>query len=82
MKKKESNYQTKNLKSGHGPHKGPDTKTKWPTDRRSQYEYNWKSTFESFLQKAWTEERAIPSNASHINQTPIYEISKKVKLSP
>jgi hypothetical protein len=35
--KKESNCQIKKLKSGHGPHWGPGTKTNWPTDRRSQY---------------------------------------------
>jgi hypothetical protein len=29
------------LKSGHGHHKGPDTKTNWPTDRRSQYNLTW-----------------------------------------
>jgi hypothetical protein len=29
--------QTKKLKSGHGPHWVPGTKTNWPTDRRSQY---------------------------------------------
>jgi hypothetical protein len=36
-KKKESNCQTKKLKSGHGPHWGPGTKMNWPTDRRTQY---------------------------------------------
>jgi hypothetical protein len=28
------------LKSGHGPHWGPGTKTNWPTDRWSQYTRN------------------------------------------
>jgi hypothetical protein len=35
--KTENNCQTKKLKSRNGPHWGPDTKTNWPTDRRSQY---------------------------------------------
>jgi hypothetical protein len=33
------NFQIKKLKSGHGPHRGPGTKTNWPTDRRSQYDF-------------------------------------------
>jgi hypothetical protein len=28
------------LKSGHGPQSGLDTKTNWPTDRRSQHKLN------------------------------------------
>jgi hypothetical protein len=35
MKKKVIIKQRK-LKSGHGPHRGSDTKTNWPNDRRSQ----------------------------------------------
>jgi hypothetical protein len=35
--REERNCQTKKLKSGHGPHWGPDTNTNWPTVRRSQY---------------------------------------------
>jgi hypothetical protein len=34
--RKRSKCQTKKLKSGHGSHLGPGTKTDWPTDRRSQ----------------------------------------------
>jgi hypothetical protein len=31
----------RNLTSGHPLQKGPDTKTNWPTDRRSQYSLTW-----------------------------------------
>jgi hypothetical protein len=34
--RRRSNCQTKKVKSGYGPHWGPDTKTNCPTDRRSQ----------------------------------------------
>jgi hypothetical protein len=32
-----SNFQTKKLKSDHGPYWGPSTKMNWPTDHSSQY---------------------------------------------
>jgi hypothetical protein len=37
MKKKESNFQTKKIKPGHGPHRVPDSETNLPTDHPSQY---------------------------------------------
>jgi hypothetical protein len=40
MKKEESNCTLKKLKSGHLLQRGPDTKTNWPTERRSQYNLN------------------------------------------
>jgi hypothetical protein len=39
MKKKEIVTQ-RNVKSSHLLQKGPDTKTNWPTERRSQYNLN------------------------------------------
>jgi hypothetical protein len=44
MKKKESNYHSKKLKFDHLSQKGPDTKTNWPTDRRSQIKFNFKTS--------------------------------------
>jgi hypothetical protein len=38
--KKEVIVKQRKLKSGQGPHRGPDTKKNWPTDRRSQYNLN------------------------------------------
>jgi hypothetical protein len=40
-KKKEGNCHSNKLKSGHLSKKGPDIKTKWPTDRRSQLYCNF-----------------------------------------
>jgi hypothetical protein len=42
MKKKESYCETKNIEIWSWPQRGPDTKTNWPTDRRSQYNLNLK----------------------------------------
>jgi hypothetical protein len=56
MKKKVLVRQRK-LKSGHWPQRGPDTKTNWPTDRRSQYNLNsgptpaWEFVAETHLLK-------------------------------
>jgi hypothetical protein len=54
--KKESNCETKKLKSGHPLQKGHDTKTNWPTDRRSQCNLNLKF---SHLSEGL---RALPGN--------------------
>jgi hypothetical protein len=42
MKNKESNCHSNKCTSGHLPQMGQDTKTKWPTDRRSLCDFDFK----------------------------------------
>jgi hypothetical protein len=65
--KNESNWETKKLKSDHGPHWGPGTKKNWPTDHRSQY--NLKLN----LRHSSANDRPVLSSerAAHINKPAI-----------
>jgi hypothetical protein len=43
--KKKEIVKQRTLKSGHEPQRAPDTKTNWPTDRRSKYNLNLKNYY-------------------------------------